>query len=115
MDVAPFLDEVVGQGQHVSSIVRSSTDLERWTEGGWFTGWENEEYDELVLGSDQAETFEEYVEMRREASYILGNEVPGVVMSAGQNMAVYPPDLEGWVTHKRDTNENDVRLACWGG
>ncbi len=113
MDVAPFLDEVIGQKQHVSSIVRSSTDLERWTEGGWFTGWVSEEYDNLVYGSDAASTFAEFVEMRREASYLLGDAVPGVVISAGQNMAIYPPGLEGWVYHKRDTNENDIRLARW--
>jgi hypothetical protein len=36
-----------------------------------------------------------------------------VIISAGQNMAVYPEGLEGWIYHKRDTQENDVRLARW--
>ena len=114
MDVAPYLDEVAGQGNHTAGIVRSATDLERWTGPmGWHSFWDNAEYDELVLGSDSAPTFEEFVDMRREASYIFGEELPAVVISAGQNMAVYPEGLEGWIYHKRDTQENDVRLARW--
>jgi hypothetical protein len=73
----PFLDEVAGQGRHVAGIVRSATDLERWTGPmGWHSWWDNAEYDELVLGSDSASTFEEFVDMRREASYIFGEELP---------------------------------------
>jgi peptide/nickel transport system substrate-binding protein len=114
MDVAVFLDEVAGQGRHVAGIVRSATDLERWTGPmGWHSWWDNAEYDELVLGSDSASSFEEFVDMRREASYIFGEELPAVIISAGQNMAVFPPGLEGWIYHKRDTQENDVRLARW--
>jgi peptide/nickel transport system substrate-binding protein len=114
MEVAPYLDEVVGQGQHVAGIVRSSTDLERWTGPmGWHSFWDNEEYDELVLGSDSAATFAEYVEMRREAGRILGEELPAVVINAGQNIAVYPEGIEGWIYHKADSQSNDVRLARW--
>lgn len=115
LDVPVFLDQVAGQGQNPGmAIVRSTTDLERWTgPQGWHSWWDNEEYDELVLGSDAAATFQEFVEMRREATRIFGTELPAVVLMAGVNIALYEPGIENWVVHVRTVQDNDVRFAYW--
>lgn len=115
LEVPVFLDQVAGQGQNPGmAIVRSTTDLERWTgPQGWHSWWDNEEYDDLVLGSDAAATFQEFVEMRREATRIFGTELPAVVLMAGVNIALYEPGIEGWVVHLRTVQDNDVRFAYW--
>jgi len=115
LEVPVFLDQVSAQGQNPGlAIVRSTRQLETFIgPQGWHSWWDNPEFDELVSGSDSAASFQEYVDMRRQAALIFAEELPAVPLMAGVNVALYKPGIQGWVVHERVTQDNDVRYAYW--
>lgn len=97
VDVAVFLDEVIGQGRFVSGIVASVGSIDRFTDGdGWFTGWNSEEFNQLLADADAAETTEEQNDLMAQANQLLAEELPVVTMYNDVDLTVERAGLQGW-------------------
>jgi len=103
IDVAAFLDGVIGQGEHQSSIVASVAGIDRFADGnGWFTGWNNEAFNQLIADADVAETTEEQNALMAQAARLFAEEAVVVAEYNDVNVVIHAPGLENWDQHLVD-------------
>lgn len=102
MELAAFLDEVLGQGRHQTAIVASVTGINRFTNGGWFTGWDDATFNQMIADADAAATTEEQYALLADATRYFAENAPMVAMYNDVNLTIEAPGLVGWTRNRVD-------------
>lgn len=103
MELAAFLDEVLGQGRHQTAIVASVTGINRFANGtGWFTGWNDETFNQMIADADAAPTTEEQYELLSEATRYFAENAPMVAMYNDVNLTIEAPGIQNWIRNRVD-------------
>jgi peptide/nickel transport system substrate-binding protein len=115
IDVATFLDRVLGKGQFVSGIVAAATPglIVNFANGnGWFTGWNDPTFNAAIAAADVAPTSKQRNTRYRAAAKRLANGAPLVSFYNDVNLTVKPNTMRGWPSYRVD-QVIDVRNIVW--
>lgn len=112
-ELTTYLDEVLAEPyDYEFTSLSGPQPIDAWAEGGWFTQYEDDEFDRLLREADQAVDREVWADLRRQAIERYADAAYLIPIGNKEGIALHRADLAG-VKEYRGTSEFDLRPLEW--
>jgi peptide/nickel transport system substrate-binding protein len=113
-ELTTYLDEVLGDAHDYEfTSLSGPQQIDAWIDGGWFTLYADEEFDDLIQAADRATDTDEWADLRRQAIERYADAAYLIPVGNKEGVALHRDDLIG-IKPFRPVSEFDMRRLSFG-